>query len=223
MTPSYVLIAILVCGIDVGWKADPDGGVEYIIQISPGSIDSLQEGKPFESYVPENFNPIRRFQIRMGTGKLPQDTIPARPKPAAPPEVNSPEVKETESYFLPFLAALGSSSLFLVAFVYLGWLHMGIRSRFREQLLGPGATPSKRSDHETQEAASPKERAHSDADTSGEPVDPVSDSSDADNQGQDGPEDDEAGEWEEYDEEYEEYEEEYDEDDSDYEEDDQHG
>ena len=138
----------MTCGIDVGWTVDADGEVVYLIQIEPESLESLKSGSPFQSYVPSDIQ-ISQFKITVGTAKLPKEDLPKKAAPVAQkptegeaadsPEKSPPDSSGAKPYYLPFLVASAVGLLFLVAFLYLGWLHMGIRARFRKQLVDPGA------------------------------------------------------------------------------------
>jgi hypothetical protein len=42
---SSVRIAAAALGIDVGWQPLPEGGMEYIIQIAPQTLETLKAGE----------------------------------------------------------------------------------------------------------------------------------------------------------------------------------
>jgi len=69
-----ILTAATVLGIDVGWKNRPEGGIEYLIQIEPGTLDSLKAGVPIESDIPPQVKDVRSFRITSGKGSLPQES-----------------------------------------------------------------------------------------------------------------------------------------------------
>lgn len=70
MVPMYVLFAISALGIEVGWVPLPDGGHEYTIQIEPEMLELLKQQKEeVFSNVPPQID-VRRYRLRVGTGKL---------------------------------------------------------------------------------------------------------------------------------------------------------
>jgi hypothetical protein len=85
MNALVFLVATAAVGVDFGWQPLSDGGVEYIIQIEPQSIDLLAKDHDLSSDVPAGLD-VRRFRVTVGTGKLPRlmSTAPA-PIPAANP------------------------------------------------------------------------------------------------------------------------------------------
>ena len=87
MWTGVICLAALTCGVNVGWRPRSEGGMEYLIQIEPYSLDSLRAGTPIESDVPPNVKDIRSFSITVGVKTLPRESAPptaiATP-PAAP-------------------------------------------------------------------------------------------------------------------------------------------
>jgi hypothetical protein len=148
MFATCLFISFMTCGIDVGWKVDTDGEVVYLIQIEPESLESLKSGSPFQSYVQSDVQ-ISQFQITVGTAELPRETLPKKAAPVdeKPPggegsdstEKSPPDSSGSKPFYFPFLIASAAGLLFLAALLYLGWLHIGIRARFRKQLVDPGA------------------------------------------------------------------------------------
>jgi hypothetical protein len=93
MGAVMVCIAVATLGIDVGWQRLPDGGMEYIIQVEPQTLDALGSGQTVQSDIPSNAGDIRAFRIVVGTKKLPHETPLGGPPrvdvlkpPASPPE-----------------------------------------------------------------------------------------------------------------------------------------
>lgn len=86
MHPAPLLV-VLALGVDVGWRPLPEGGLEYIIQIEPELLDSLQRGQPIASDVPLVLRDIRRYRIQVGNGPLPQEGPLETPMPGAEPPV----------------------------------------------------------------------------------------------------------------------------------------
>lgn len=77
-------------GLDVGWRALPAGGVEYIIQIAPYELEVFKQDKSIEGDIPSQLRDIRSYRIVVGTDVLPHEDPPktastAAPSPAAPP------------------------------------------------------------------------------------------------------------------------------------------
>ncbi|MGB9687956.1 hypothetical protein [Thermogutta sp.] len=67
------LILLLCCGVDVGWQPSGDGGIEYIIQISPEELQNLRPGDILAaSDVPPNLPPITTYRVVVGSGPLPR-------------------------------------------------------------------------------------------------------------------------------------------------------
>jgi hypothetical protein len=94
------MYAIMLCvaasavGIDAGWQRMPDGGgMEYIIQLDPQSLETLRSGEVIQSDVPPSAGDVRSYRIIVGTKQLPHETPPApEPKAAEPknPEQHAP-------------------------------------------------------------------------------------------------------------------------------------
>lgn len=82
-TAVMLLAASLGAGaaanIEVGWRPLPDGGMQYLIQLDPLTVDILRTGQAIESFIPPQVKDVRGFQIGIGTGKLPRIDPPASP------------------------------------------------------------------------------------------------------------------------------------------------
>lgn len=80
-------LAMVAVGIDVGYQPLPKGGAEYIIQIEPHTLESLQPGEEMESYLPPEAREVRpeRIRVVIGKNKLPKELPPklAIPSPTA--------------------------------------------------------------------------------------------------------------------------------------------
>ncbi len=76
MTGILVCLSAAMLGVDYGWQPLANGGVEYIIQIEPQMLDSLQDGKGLTSALPASARNIRRYRIVVGTGELPHHGEP---------------------------------------------------------------------------------------------------------------------------------------------------
>jgi hypothetical protein len=76
MNSLAILVVTATLGVDYGWHHTPDGQLEYLIQIEPGLLRSLENGVDVTSeMMPEVRGNVRRFRISVGTGPLPRETI----------------------------------------------------------------------------------------------------------------------------------------------------
>ena len=80
MCGTTACLAVAVLGIDAGWQPLSDGGLEYIIQITPRRLEALADGKTIWSDIPPGLHGIRSCRIEVGTRQLPQES---GPQPAA--------------------------------------------------------------------------------------------------------------------------------------------
>ena len=69
-------ISTLIVGINVGWQPIPEGGMEYIIQLDPQTLDALKAGETIQSDIPPGAGHVRTYKIIMGTKKLPRINQP---------------------------------------------------------------------------------------------------------------------------------------------------
>lgn len=69
---TIVLLAAAAIGLDYGWQPLEDGGFEYIIQIEPELLDSLQAGEALRSDLPPFLRDVRSYRIQVGRGKVPR-------------------------------------------------------------------------------------------------------------------------------------------------------
>lgn len=70
----HMLVVALV-GITYGWQSDDNGGVEYIVQISPSELNEVQRlGEITSSIDPAVAGHVSRIRIQVGTGALPRET-----------------------------------------------------------------------------------------------------------------------------------------------------
>lgn len=92
MHTLMLCLAAAVLGIDYGWERRTEGGVEYIIQLDPQTLDAMRAGEPIGSDVRPEAGEVRSFRIVVGTKQLPREapasppraTKVAEPPPAAP-------------------------------------------------------------------------------------------------------------------------------------------
>jgi hypothetical protein len=90
MNTLMICVAAAALGIDVGWQRLPEGGVEYIIQLDPQTLEVLRAGEPIQSDIPPSAGEVRSYRIVVGTQKLPRDEAPAEP-----PVTQKPPVTQT--------------------------------------------------------------------------------------------------------------------------------
>ena len=102
MWTGIICLAALTCGVNVGWRPRLEGGMEYLIQIEPYSLDSLRAGTAIESDVPPNVKDIRSFSITVGTKTLPQES-PRAPASAVAPTLNAPALPSPDARSAPKL------------------------------------------------------------------------------------------------------------------------
>ncbi len=90
MFAQILLLSMGLVGINVGWQPLPEGGMEYIIQLDPQSLEALKAGLPIQSDVPPSAGDVRSYKIILGTKK---------PQRISPPEtsIESPPVNAGQS------------------------------------------------------------------------------------------------------------------------------
>jgi hypothetical protein len=91
MHTLLLCVAVTTLGIDVGWQRMPGGGMEYMIQLDPQTLESLRLGSAIQSDIPINAGEIRSYRITVGKERLPHET-PSLPAPT-PPSFKTPELK----------------------------------------------------------------------------------------------------------------------------------
>ena len=137
---AYVAAATL--GFHVGWERLPDGGMEYIIELDPTSIEALRDKRSLGSDIPAAAGEIRAFRIVMGSGQPKRETplpkppapqakplpppakptpSPAKPAPVEPPRPAQSSIPLTLT-ILGLFASLGAN-------VFLAWIAWGFRRR----------------------------------------------------------------------------------------------
>jgi hypothetical protein len=85
MSGVLACIAAALVGVDYGWRPLPGGGMEYIIQVEPGTREALRSDEAIESDVPPEVRDVRHFRFVVGTKKLPRDLPAGSAGPAAGP------------------------------------------------------------------------------------------------------------------------------------------
>lgn len=80
---AFIFLTAMVGGdapasVEVGWRPLPGGGMQYLIQLDPATVEVLlRTGQAIDSYIPPQVKDVRGFQIGVGTGKLPRIDPPA--------------------------------------------------------------------------------------------------------------------------------------------------
>ena len=87
MYALMLCVAVAAVGTEVGWQRMPEGGMEYIIQLDPQTLEALRAGEAIQSDIPPAAGEVRSYRIVLGNRKLPRETPPA---PTAPPKVPEP-------------------------------------------------------------------------------------------------------------------------------------
>ena len=103
MTGITVWVAAILLGVDAGWQPRPEGGMEYTIQIEPGTLESMKAGVMIESDVPPEVRDIRTYRVVVGTEPLPRK-LPEKPLPSR----SSAVPPATETHWPP-LEGLGAA------------------------------------------------------------------------------------------------------------------
>jgi hypothetical protein len=192
MFGTILCLAAVTLGVEFGWEPNDNGGLEYIIQISPESLEGFQGGKPLWSDFPRDLRGLQTIRFQVGEGELPRKELPAKkpiglelpsindkkkatstssedavvvPKPktvdsaakikpaeAEPAIFTSPVESEEpfKSNKLPgkedansanaekpwtlFWAVVSLAVGLAAALVYLVWVHIGMRNRYRSLL-----------------------------------------------------------------------------------------
>jgi hypothetical protein len=105
MHALMICLATATMGIDVGWQRLPEGGMEYIIQLDPQTLETLRAGQVIQSDIPPNAGEIRSYRIVVGAKKLPRETPPPVaspiPKLMEPKPIEPNEARLTAPYALP--------------------------------------------------------------------------------------------------------------------------
>ncbi len=95
---AILALLLVAAGVDYGYQPyeeGPPGQLEYIIQLSPDAVDSLEAGLDVTSEIEEKLRGVRRFRIRVGTGPVPRLGIAMRkPSVPSPPSLSGPLLAE---------------------------------------------------------------------------------------------------------------------------------
>ncbi|MBN1394865.1 MAG: hypothetical protein JW959_07570 [Pirellulales bacterium] len=156
---NVLLLSIVVAavGVDFGWERLPEGGSQYIIQLSPATLDALRDGRSIESFVMPAAGEVRSFRIVVGDAEpVREPPLESPPNPLLPPATAEPIAERRANYtlpqqpppaveekslpeppakpWLPFTLTLFGLFASLGTNVYLGWLSWELRSRRRAEL-----------------------------------------------------------------------------------------
>ena len=105
MCGAMLLVAAVTTGIDGGWQPLPEGGMEYIIQIDPDTLKTLEPGDERSCDVPTHLGQFKRYRLRIGTVPPPRESPPAEDQsPSSPlpePDIFPPPVMSSESPSTP--------------------------------------------------------------------------------------------------------------------------
>jgi hypothetical protein len=139
MCALVICVAAATLGIDVGWERLPDGGMEYIIQLDPQTLESLRTGQAIQSDIPPSAGEVRSYRIMVGGKKLPRETPPTpkkltpdplvKPLPERPAvfvdpagQTSPPTSDIAVKPWLPLTLALLGLFASLGTNIYLGWI-----------------------------------------------------------------------------------------------------
>jgi hypothetical protein len=84
MHGEFIIVATVLLGVKFGYQPLPEGGMQYLIQLEPQTLESLRNGvTAAESDVPPGVRDIRSYKITVGTGELPKILPPPTHKKVA--------------------------------------------------------------------------------------------------------------------------------------------
>jgi len=105
MSNVAMLLVPALFGIDFGWEpiADANGGIQYIIRLNAGQLESLREGTDIVSDLPVNVETVRSFRITTFSGELRNEgrTPPQKPIPTGPASTTAPGTTSTPAATAP--------------------------------------------------------------------------------------------------------------------------
>ena len=99
MYTLMLCVATAAVGIDVGWERMPEGGMEYIIQLDPQTLEALRAGVDIRSEILPGAGEVRGYRIIVGGKKLPRETPPT-PKTMASKDADRKEPQPTAPHAL---------------------------------------------------------------------------------------------------------------------------
>jgi hypothetical protein len=78
--------------VQYGWRLGDDGGLDFLVQMTPERLETLANGMPVIGEVPEEVTEIRRIYAFAGVNPLPRTGLPAAPSLL-------PDGRQTDSSF----------------------------------------------------------------------------------------------------------------------------
>ena len=105
MYAFMLCVAAAAVGIDYGWERRTEGGVEYIIQLDPQTLDAMRAGEPIGSDIRPEAGEVRSLRIVVGAKPLPRETPdrqesqPTAPH-ALPPDPGGKPLSERPAIFV---------------------------------------------------------------------------------------------------------------------------
>jgi hypothetical protein len=102
MSPTLTCLALALVGANLGYQPAPNGGTEFIIQINPATLKTLQPGDPIECDVPREAQGLRPTHFSITTGNDPLPHVVSNPAAASAAPATAPIV--TASPVMPAVA-----------------------------------------------------------------------------------------------------------------------
>jgi len=62
-------------GLDSGWRALPDGKVEFILQIAPNEVEIFKQEKAIQADIPEELPEVRCLRVEIGNDVVPREKL----------------------------------------------------------------------------------------------------------------------------------------------------
>ncbi len=69
MFAHVLFLCTAVVGTDVGWQPLQEGGMEYVIQLDPQSLEALKAGEPIQCDILPGAGEVRSFKFYLGGDK----------------------------------------------------------------------------------------------------------------------------------------------------------
>jgi hypothetical protein len=89
MIGTILCVAAMTLGVDFGWEPNGDGGLEYIVQIDPESLETLGKGAPLRSDFPRDLRGLQTIRFQVGDKKPPR--VALAPPLLPPDQLAQPE------------------------------------------------------------------------------------------------------------------------------------
>ena len=105
MAHFTLLVLAGTMAVDYGWTAQPNGQLEYIIQIEPALVEGLHQGEQVVSEIHPDARGVTRFRIQVGDQPLPRTAHrEVEPEPVSDPsDSTTGQIEPTMSTSLPRL------------------------------------------------------------------------------------------------------------------------